>query len=386
MKYASAAFRRGAPRKAAHAGFTLIEFLVAMSIFIVVTGAVFTLFRRDDPLFNTQQNTSTLNLSLQNAITQIQLDVINAGNGYYPGMQLPNWPIGLTIQNSANPPATGLCGDNTTFTYNAACFDTLNVIAMDPNTPPMHTGTTGGGCVNTTTTSMSLQPPSANTNAQNTTLAQTFKANNQVLLVTASGSVMTTVMLNATGSYSGGYIVLTFNATNSSGQNTVANDPLGITSYSNDSGDNNSHTQLGTSFCNTDWAMRMIPITYKVDDTDPTNPKLDRVQNGNTDVVATEIIGFKVGAALWSDTGTGVTDITNNNNTVTYNYNASTFGVTPPGYDFSIIRSIRVAIIGRTPPNATSANTFRNTYDQGPYQIQGLSIVVNPRNLSMDDP
>jgi prepilin-type N-terminal cleavage/methylation domain-containing protein len=385
MRYAQVTIRdtlRWRGDRVGQPGFTLIEFLISMAIFLIVTGAVFTLFRRNDPLFNQQENTSTLNLSLQNAITQIQLDVVNAGDGYYPGMQLPNWPIGLTIQNSANPPATGQCGDNSTYTYNAACFDTLNVIAMDPNTSPMHTGVTGG-CANTTTTSMSLLSPPGNTSAQNTTLAGNFHVNDQVLLVTQSGSVMTTVKLNAVGVYSGGYIVLSFNATNASGQNTAANDPLGITSNNTGSNDN-AHSQLGTSFCNTDWAMRMIPITYKVDDTDPTNPKLDRVQNGNTDVLATEIVGFKVGAALWGDGHD--TDLTNGNNTVTYNYNASTFGLTPPGYDFSIIRSVRVAIIGRTPPNATSAITFRNSYDQGPYQIQGLSIVVNPRNLSMDDP
>jgi hypothetical protein len=359
-----------------------------MSIFIVVTGAVFTLFRRDDPLFNTQQNTSMLNLSLQNSVTQIQLDVINAGNGYYPGLQLPNWPIGMTIQNSANPPATGLCGDNATFTYNAACFDTLNVIAMDPATPPMNPVPPGSSCpsVDTTTGTMTLQVPASWTTAGGTatTLAQRFAKNDQVLLVTQGGSMMTTVMLTQAGSISGTKVVLTFTPTNSSGQNTSsASDPLGITLNSTGLQDN-SHIQLTNQFCNTDWAMRMIPITYKVDDTDPTNPKLDRVQNGHTDVLATEVIGFKVGAALWSDGHD--TDITNGNNTVTYNYNSSTFGVTPPGYDYSIIRSIRVAIIGRTPPNATSANTFRNSYDQGPYQIQGLSIVVNPRNLSMDDP
>lgn len=385
MRKANRLFQRTPPRpvnRTSSAGFTLIEFMISMAIFLILTWAVFTLFRRDDPLFNQQENTSTLNLSLQNAITQIQLDVVNAGDGYYPGMQLPNWPIGLTIQNSANPPAIGVCGDNATFIYNAACFDTLNVIAMDPNTAPMHTGVTGG-CANTTTTSMSLLPPAGNSSGQNATLAGNFHLNDQVLLVTQSGSVMTTVKLTGVGVFSGGYVVLSFNATNASGQNTVANDPLGITSNNTGTNDN-AHSQLGTSFCNTDWAMRMIPITYKVDDSDPTNPKLDRVQNGNTDVLATEIVGFKVGAALWGDGHD--TDITNGNNTVTYNYNASTFGVTPPGYDFSIIRSIRVAIIGRTPPNATSANTFRNSYDQGPYQIQGLSIVVNPRNLSMDDP
>jgi hypothetical protein len=26
-----------------------------------------------------------------------------------------------------------------------------------------------------------------------------------------------------------------------------------------------------------------------------------------------------------------------------------------------------------------------NSYDNGPYKIQGLSVVVNPRNISMGD-
>jgi prepilin-type N-terminal cleavage/methylation domain-containing protein len=351
------------------AGFTLIEFLVAMSVFVVVTGAVFTLFRKDDPLFNQQQNLAGLNITLQNAITQIQVDGVNAGTGYYSGANIPNWPVGITIQNSAVP-TLGQCGDNATYAYTATCFDQLNIITSDPNTVPQHLGT-AGGCASTTSSPMVLYTPGL-TNAQLTTLAALYKNGDQLLLVASDGSLMTTVKLTANGSVSAGAVSLSFNVTSTTGTNTAANDPLGITT--NTGAADNPHTQLGTQFCNSDWLLRLLPISYKVDDSNQLDPKLIRTQGGNSDIVAENIIGFKVGAALWNDThDTGGT---------TYSYNAANFG---SGYDFTIIRSIRVSIIGRTPPTAGSAITFRNSYDNGPYQIQGLSVVINPRNLSMSD-
>ncbi len=351
------------------AGFTLIEFLVAMSVFIVVTGAVFTLFRKDDPLFNQQQNMAGLNITLQNSITQIQVDGVNAGTGYYSGTNIPNWPVGITIQNSAVP-TVGQCGDNANFTYNANCFDQLNIITSDPNTVPRHLGL-AAGCISTTSSPMVLYTPGF-TNAQLTALAALYKSGDQLLLVASDGSLMTTVKLTANGAVSAGAVSLSFATTNASGQNTAANDPLGITT--NTGAADNPHTQLGTQYCNADWVLRLLPISYKVDDTNQANPKLVRTQAGVSDVIAENIIGFKVGAALWNDThDTGGT---------TYSYNAANFG---SGFDYSIIRSVRVSIIGRTPPTAGSAITFRNSYDNGPYQIQGLSVVINPRNLSMSD-
>lgn len=357
------------PRAGTAAGFTLIEFLVAMSVFIVVTGAVFTLFRKDDPLFNQQQNMAGLNITLQNSITQIQVDAVNAGTGYYSGANIPNWPVGITIQNSATP-VTGDCGDNTNFTYAANCFDQLNVITSDPNTNPQHLGAVGA-CIQTTSSPMVLYTPGL-TAGQLTALAALYRSGDQLLLVASDGSLMTTVKLTANGSVNGGAVQLSFATTNASGQNTAANDPLGITT--NTGAADNPHTQLGTQFCNGDWILRLLPISYKVDDTNQANPKLVRTQAGVSDVIAENIIGFKVGAALWNDT--------HDTGTTTYSYNAANFG---SGYDFTIIRSIRVSIIGRTPPNAGSAITFRNTFDHGPYQIQGLSVVINPRNLSMSD-
>ncbi|MBI3669729.1 MAG: hypothetical protein HY237_08120, partial [Acidobacteria bacterium] len=53
--------------------------------------------------------------------------------------------------------------------------------------------------------------------------------------------------------------------------------------------------------------------------------------------------------------------------------------------DYTLVRAVRVSLIGRTPPVTDPTFKFRNTFDGGPYQIQGLSVVVNPRNLSMKD-
>jgi Tfp pilus assembly protein PilW len=394
------------------AGFTVLEFLVAMSVFMVVTGAVFTLFRKDDPLFNNQQNMVGVNLALQNAVTQMEVDSVNAGTGYYAGTNIPNWPVGITIQNSA--PTTGTCGDNATFTYGSTCFDTLNIITVDPNTLPQHLGAAGacvdtsGGAGNPATSTMVLYTPGL-TAGQLTTLAGSYKSGDELLLVKLDGSQMTTVSLTANGSVFGGAVQISFNTTYglttpagapTPGVNKPANDYLGITT-NNGAADNNSHTQLGISFCNTDWILRLEPITYKVDTSNTSDPKLVRVHGGNTDVVAEQVIGFRIGASLFNDshdtdlatstlaaTCVGTADASSEPTTyASYNYNACSYGAgNGDSYDFSIIRSIRVSIIGRTPPNSSgNAVTFRNTFDSGPYQIQGLSVVINPRNLSMTD-
>jgi prepilin-type N-terminal cleavage/methylation domain-containing protein len=374
-------------------GFTLIEFLVAMTVFTIVTGAVFSLFRKDDPLFNQQQSVSGLNMALQNSITQLQLDAVNAGSGYYAGTNIPNFPVGITIAENqvlgvVTPPAVGDCGDNATYLYHADCFDTLSIIATDPLNTPQHLGLANNtSCANTTTGSMVLlPPPSATTpalvSAWATATAAQYQRGDTLMLLAFDGSQMTTVNLisNAAPAVaSATTVTISFTATNAAGVNP--NDLLLLTTHSGGTADN-PHTQLGTSFCNNDWLLRLQPIVYKVDDTNPANPKLTRTVGTNAaDVIAEQIVGFKVGASIANPTNT--TD-------GAYLYDASKFGLgcspcATPGFDFSVIRSIRVSVIGRTPPTASSTGKFVNTYDNGPYQIQGLSVVINPRNLSMTD-
>jgi hypothetical protein len=52
---------------------------------------------------------------------------------------------------------------------------------------------------------------------------------------------------------------------------------------------------------------------------------------------------------------------------------------------FSLIRSVRLSLIGQTPPNQSGANNFQNSFDQGNYQIQAISIAVNPSLASISN-
>jgi hypothetical protein len=97
-----------------------------------------------------------------------------------------------------------------------------------------------------------------------------------------------------------------------------------------------------------------------------------------------QVIGFKIGAALWNC----ITDTV----TPQYYYDASKYDVnnnSPPPYDaaylFAFVRSLRVSLIARTTPSSDPSFTFTNAFDGGRYLVQGASVVVNPRNLSMRD-
>jgi Tfp pilus assembly protein PilW len=370
-------FQLRAARLRRIAGFTLIEFMAAMGIFMVVGGAAFMLFRQDVPLFNQQQNLAGLNIGIQNAVTQIQQDVVNAGAGYYASIGLLSWPVGITIVNTTSTSGSPCQGSN--YTYNSTCFDTLNVITSDPTVIPQHVGLSAAAptsCVNTNTgTSLILYYSPTLSAGAATTLAGSFANGDELLLVSQNGQLMTTIKLKAAGSAAAGVVTLSFNSTTATGGNTAANDPLSITTNSNTNLDN-GYTLLGDSFCNSDWLLRLKPTTYSVDTTSlgsPSNPKLVRTQSGTTNVVCEQIIGFRVGASLWNDVS--------NTDVQKYNYTASTFGT--GGYDFSLVRSVRVSLIGRTPLGATGLYNYQNSFDGGPYEILGASIVVNPRNLSM---
>jgi hypothetical protein len=171
---------------------------------------------------------------------------------------------------------------------------------------------------------------------------------------------MTTTVLTSDGAVTGGKVKLAHNPTGADGTNGVSSDPLALTNAA----DSN---KLGTQFCNTDWVLKLAPITYRVDASNPANPQLLRIEGGQSNVIAEQIIGFKVGASIWN--GTSVSD---------YSFDSSSYS-----YDWALIRSIRVSMIGRTAPDWSS--TFRNSFDGGAYKIESVSVVINPRNLSMND-
>ena len=76
--------------------------------------------------------------------------------------------------------------------------------------------------------------------------------------------------------------------------NSLANDPLRISTPSTSSTTDSLNLEINFAH---DWLMKLEPTTYQVDVTNAQNPKLVRVQGGNTDVIAEQIISFKVGAA-----------------------------------------------------------------------------------------
>ena len=190
-------------------GFTLIEFLVAMTVFTIVTGAVFSLFRKDDPLFNQQQSVSGLNIALQNSITQLQIDGVNAGSGYYAGTNIPNFPVGITIAENmvsgvvTAPAVKSDCRATTPriFGHHADCFDIAGTLSPPIRRHwPQHLGAAGNtSCASTTSGSMVLFPPTGLTAGQITSwasnLAPSYKQGDTLLLLTSDGSQMTTVNL-----------------------------------------------------------------------------------------------------------------------------------------------------------------------------------------------
>lgn len=339
----------------------MIEILVALAVFAIISAAAFQLFGNHARVFSVQQDLAGLNLSLRNALTMIQLDVSNAGTGVFVGANVPSWPIGVTVQNSV----TGGCFDPATNTYTAACFDILHVVAADPNTPALHPTDIGTNCVSTTSSVAFANPAPGETAAQT---AAHFSAGDQLLFVKGDGSLMTSVVLSQDGQPSGNKVQLQHNPTAADG---TGGDPLFIT--------NNPNNKLGTTFCDNDWVIKLRPVSYRVNAADPNNPMLERVVSGVADVVADQVIGFKVGATLWNG-GTS---------TEPYYYDAASYntdGVSgSSAFDYTLIRSIRISLIGRTRPNPDPTYTFRNTFDDGRYQILGASMVVNPRNLSMRD-
>jgi type II secretory pathway pseudopilin PulG len=371
-------------------GFTLVELMMAMLVFMIVGGAAVSLIKKHVPLYATEQNQAGMNIGVRNAVAQMQMDVVNAGSGFYPGANMPFFPVGITIVNSGN---TG-CFDATTFNY-TGCFDRLNVITADDTIPPAHPSgnALGTAQLDTTSTTLFLTFPGvtpAPTAAKLATWANNvFVAGTELLLIQGgtdfnnSTPRMTVVTLtSAVGTVSGNAIQVAHTATGAGGAPPAIPDPMGIIT----SGDSD---QLTNSFDPAqDYVIRLSAITYGIDASNPSNPKLVRVPYGTNpdlagaqNVIAEQIIGFKVGAwsSVYSPGKVPPKD---------YSFNASAANGPNPllnGYnsDWTSIKAVRIDLTARTPFNSDPASTFRNSLDGGPYQVQKISIVINPRNLSM---
>ncbi len=224
------------PKASGNQGFSLLELLVASAVFLLISGAAFTLFGKQQTSSQIVQGQVGLNLALRNAATQLQIDLANAGSYYYQGVNIPSWPVGVTIVNNVVPSGSS-CYNSSTSTYWASCFDKINIIsAADPTTyPPVNASDSTGGagvgnCSDTSTGTAYAQ--AAVVNGVPLTLGQTaakFLRNDQLLFLDSTGTLMTTAVLTANATVAGSAVRLTFNPTRSDGSNTLANDPLDIT-------------------------------------------------------------------------------------------------------------------------------------------------------------
>jgi len=335
-------------------GFTLIELMVAMTVFLVIGGAAMSLFRSHADLYSTQQAEVGLNMSLRNALSQIQMDAVQAGNGFFIGgaTNISNTPIGVTITN------------------NAGSFDSLTLIQA--STPAVQLS--GAACVLTTSGTATLAATAGVT-------AANF-ASGEIMFMNFNGNQMTVAKLTGSAAGAGGTINITYGPTQGNGTNTggvAGNDPFGLTWNLPPATDPD---QLTDQFCPAtgDYVVGLSYATYSVNATN----QLTRTTAATVaapDIIADQIIGFKVGAATYQSGG-------GSTSTPSYSFTAANApGATPPGYNsqFTLIRSIRISLIGRTPPGQFTGSAFRNSFDGGQYRIQALSLVINPRNLSMND-
>jgi len=373
-------------KKSRRQGFTLVELMVAMAVFMVIGGAAIKLVRAHMPLVSSSQNQAGLNMALRSVAAQMQLDAVNAGSGYSEVSPANTWNMGIVVGNRVT---TTDCHDPATFVYSGGCFDSFSIVANDTTVavgnPSDASGSIAVGthCTDTTTANaLYLVPPGGTTAA---TLAGQYSVGDQILLVKAGGTSITTFTITAPGpsvfnTVANEKIVkIPHNATDGNGvTQSSTDDPLAIarapigdpTKLATDP------LTLGTQFCVTDYAYKLTSITYWVDaTTDPTNPKLMRTQTGTSSIVAEQIIGFKVGASIKNTTSDNP-----------YSYDSNSADLTQSYYnDWSAIRAVRVSVIGRTPPNSDVNDRFRNGFDNGPYRVEAVSVVINPRNLSMND-
>jgi hypothetical protein len=362
--------------------------MLAMAIFLIIFAASLGLFTQDEPVYTAQQGQAGLNIAVRNTVAQLQMDVVNGGAGYYPsGTTFPVAPVGLSILN--NWVTSGApCNTPATYAYGPNCFDTLNVITTDPNATASHPdiGTFVTPCSPTTNnvdtstaTTIYLYPQAPATAA---TLAAAYHKGDQILLVTTGGDKYTTTTITAAPTtYTNNGVTgvkLSINTTDAGGvkgANTASNDLLGITW-------DPTNPKLNSSFSCADWVTRLVPITYSVNTANPSDPQLQRTYGlgGTPTVLADQIIGFKVGADIWDLTSSGCIDSSVSVDTTCFDYNNADYSS-----DFTLVRAVQISLIGRTNPDPGPTYTYRNGFDGGPYQIEGVSVEINPRNMSMNN-
>jgi prepilin-type N-terminal cleavage/methylation domain-containing protein len=436
-------------------GTTLLELMIAVALFTIISGVAFTLLNQQQNAASGLNGQMALSLGLRNASSMLQMDLANAGSNFFQAQNVSTGALGVTILNNVvSVPVSGNgCNTATTNppTYGPSCFDQLTILTVDPNYPVMnatdntggtsetancsHTYATGGGTgstINVYGRAATLLPNTPNnTTASPVSLTPSsvisgnyFKVGDQLLFVNYTSGTYTSAILTAVptayGTGSTATVQFTINQTTSTGSNTWQYDPLNISSCSGNASCPTLSGQgapavasppLATSFCGADWILKLAPVTYLVcagpgsptypwscnqsaNSPDIADPKLMRVVGSvpslaTATVVMEQVIGFKAGGAVFNlpDQATSPSS-----DQTYYNYNSATYqnpGVQYPAgtlatyaYDFTLLHSVRVSLIGRTTPAPTNNYNYQNSFDNGRYQVLGTALIVNPRNMN----
>ncbi len=427
--------RLDSPVQRGSRGFTLIELMVAMLVFLIVAGTAFSVFDQHMAMITHQENLSGVNLALRNAAGQLQIDLSGAGEnllGTVPNQNL-TFSTGVVIQNNIPPSEGGTAAACTaaggTYAYPvpSACFDSLTIFGSQSN-----------GCAATTTG----QPPvleletavdvsSGSTIVGNdpsgtapATDASCFHAGDELLLIQMPSGLplscdagitlnycIGAVQIAAAPTPNGSNLDFTYAATGSNGAPTgcpgsSCSDPQGIIYNALSPDGYNFINGLQHSFTGNTYLVDVggssSAITYSVvqNPSNSADTQLQRCTSSGCAVLADQIIGFKVGAALWSNEASDQPDIAN------YFYNSDQYcnAAIPSAstvncndvplqpqdendpYDFSLVRAVRVSLVARTAPSTDPELAhFTNGFDNGPYLVQQSSVVVDLRNMTIGD-
>jgi prepilin-type N-terminal cleavage/methylation domain-containing protein len=410
-------------------GFSLLELVVAMAVFLTVSGAAFSIFGQHANAANEQQTLSGVNIALRNAMTQMQMDLSGAGGNLLAGVtNAPPFYFSVIINNNV-PTVDGgsaaACTPNSGWGYptSSACFDSFT--ALSPNNSLVKPCTTAGGTqapvldiitsgpnLAAATTVTADDPNNPGNSTTQTNDATCYKSGDELLfLMTGTSSASTCDVSGDTFNFCMQVVKLTANATVSAGaiqlptsaSGSTASDPLGLvytpggTTYFPLTLHNNF--PVGAYIVNLGSGANAITYSVMANPNNANDPQLVRCAGtscttSNAQVVADQIIGFKVGASLWNYQAANATDIAN------YIYNAANYcsdqvsGVNclswPPAaydpYDFTLVRAVRASVIARTPPRDNpTLSLIKNGFDSGPYLVQEAATVVDLRNLSNVD-
>lgn len=425
----------GRPRSSRSAvGFTLIELIVAMAVFLVVAGTAFSVFDKHMQIITRQESLSGVNLALRNAAGQLQLDLSKSGQNLLAGLgnSQVSFSAGVIINNNV-PAAQGgtaaSCapsGGLYAYPVPSACFDSLTIFgphntgcaATTNGYPPVLVISDPGSSQESLSTSSIIWGSDPNNAANNTADAACFKSGDELLVIqlpsggatltcasgVASSFCLASVTLTKDGLVSGGKIQLQHNPTGTNGApggcpGAACTDPQNVIYNPNSSTGANFGNELAPGFSNGAYIVDIGNSSSAVTYTVQTNPQqtndtqLVRCDGSGCAVLADQVIGFKIGAALWNNTQGGQPDIANyfyDSSKYCNEFNGANCNTAPSPandqYDFSLIRAVRVSLVGRTAPRSdTTLNNFANGFDGGPYLVQQASVIVDLRNLSIDD-